>query len=123
MTPALEGLLGARPDYAAGLARIEVALREQQALDPVLLDLCRDRIRSLLGAPGPGLPDRPLRADERACLDLAEQIYVDATGVSDELVAATEAAIGHDGFVVLSYACGLFETTARAELLVEGSAP
>jgi hypothetical protein len=54
----------------------------------------------------------------RACLGYAEQLLIDAQEVSDGQAAEVVAAIGEGGFLVLTYACGLFETTQRARLLV-----
>lgn len=132
----LVDVLGHRRDYADGLARIERELWLQRAIDPAVLELCRLRIRSLLGiAVTPndeiaGLNPRNVATlhqwpsapsftpHERVCLDLAEQILIDATGVTDERAEQAIEVIGRDAFVVLAYACGLFETMARADLVL-----
>jgi alkylhydroperoxidase family enzyme len=129
-----------RPEYAAALEAVETALWRQQAIDPALLVLCQYRISGLLGAapavllgqPDPAalgvedqlavLPrwptDPAFGPTERTCLSYAEQLLLDASGVTDEQAAEVVAAVGQDGFVVLTYACGLFETRLRAELVL-----
>lgn len=132
----LVDVLGHRRDYADGLARIVGELWRQQAIDPAVLELCRLRIRSLLGIDATpnddiaGLdpakvamlhrwPSAPsFTPHDRVCLDLAEQLLMDATGVSDERAGQAIEVIGRDAFVVLAYACGLFETMARADLVL-----
>jgi alkylhydroperoxidase family enzyme len=130
-----------RPRYAAALRSVEVELWRQDVLDPVTLELCRLRIAQLLGC-APALEDRTPEAltgglDEtvvsvlskwpeddhfdprlRTCLGYAEQVLLDAQGVSEGQAADVVAAIGEDGFLVLTYACGLFETTQRARQLI-----
>ncbi|MGD9793534.1 MAG: carboxymuconolactone decarboxylase family protein [Acidimicrobiia bacterium] len=138
----LDRVVNHRPDYADAMRSVDAAIWSQRALDLGVLELCRLRIAQLLGAPH-GVdnvrsearpyvtdeqitrlsqwPDDPVfTADQRACLAHAEQLLIDATGVDDASAATVMAAVGHDGFVVLSYACGFFETTTRAALVVEG---
>ena len=43
---------------------------------------------------------------------------MDAQEVSDELCSAVIDEVGEGGFLVLTYACGLFETTQRARLVL-----
>lgn len=52
----------------------------------------------------------------RACLGYAEQLLVDAQSIADEDADRVIDAVGQGGFLVLTYACGLFETTQRARL-------
>jgi alkylhydroperoxidase family enzyme len=54
----------------------------------------------------------------RACLEYAEELLIDAQGVQDEQARTAIAEIGEGGFLVLTYACGLFETTQRARLML-----
>lgn len=54
----------------------------------------------------------------RACLGYAEQLLLDAQEVTDEQAGAVIDGIGEAGFLVLTYACGLFETTQRARLVL-----
>jgi alkylhydroperoxidase family enzyme len=130
-----------RPEYGAALRAVESALWAQDAIDPVALELCRLRIAQLLRctdafaertpiAVAAGLDDDMVSvlprwstderfdARQRACLGYAEQLLIDAQGVTDEHAAAVIAAIGEGGFLVLTYGCGLFETTQRARLVL-----
>ncbi len=120
---------------------VDVAIWEQDVLDPVVLELCRLRIAQLLGAEAAlrerspaalaagldeaavaELPSWPsserFDARLRACLGHAEQVLIDAQGVSDGQAAEVVAAIGEGGFLVLTYACGFFETTQRARIVL-----
>jgi len=130
-----------RPRYAAVLADIEDALWQQEAVSPLLLELCRLRIAQLLGcdvalvhrtpqAVAAGLDeslvtslsqwptDARFSGQARVCLGYAERLLMDAQGVSDEEADRVIDAVGQGGFLVLAYACGLFETTQRARLIV-----
>jgi alkylhydroperoxidase family enzyme len=134
-------IVGHRPRYAAALADIEAALWQQEVVSPVLLELCRLRIAQLLGcsvalvhrtpqAVAAGLDeslvsslshwptDARFSGPERICLAYAEQLLMDAQGVSDEEADRVIDAVGQGGFLVLAYACGLFETTQRARLMI-----
>ena len=130
-----------RPEYGAALRAVETELWAQDVLDPVSLELCRLRIAQLLRCDGAlaertpaavaaGLDegmvaalsrwatDDRFDARRRACLGYAEQLFIDAQGVTDEQAAAVIATIGEGGFLVLTYGCGLFETTQRARLVL-----
>jgi alkylhydroperoxidase family enzyme len=106
----------------------------------VTLELCRLRIAQLIGgeeAFAYRTPEAVAGLDEtlvavlsqwptdarfdrrlRTCLGYAEQLLLDASGVSDDQAAEVVDAVGEGGFLVLTYACGLFETTQRAERLL-----
>ena len=136
-----ERIASHRPRYAAVLGEIEAALWQQDAVSPLLLELCRLRIAQLLGcgvafvhrtpqAVAAGLDeslvsslsqwptDARFSGQARVCLGYAEQLLMDAQGVSDEEADRVIEAVGQGGFLVLAYACGLFETTQRARLIV-----
>jgi alkylhydroperoxidase family enzyme len=136
-----EWIVSQRPRYAAALADIETALWQQEAIAPLLLELCRLRIAQLLGcevalvhrtpeAVSAGLDknlvsslsrwptDTRFSDQQRVCLGYAEQLLIDAQGVTDEEAGRVIDAIGQGGFLVLTYACGLFETTQRARLTI-----
>jgi alkylhydroperoxidase family enzyme len=137
-----DDVVGARADYAAALRDIERALWAQELVSPVVLELCRLRIAQILGcatalehrtpqAAGldealvgalPGWATDP-RFDRRTrdCLGYAEQLLIDAQGVEDDQAQAVIDAIGEGGFLVLTYACGLFETTQRARILLNAT--
>jgi alkylhydroperoxidase family enzyme len=136
-----DDVVGARPEYAAALRDIEDAIWDQTLVSPTILELCRLRIAQILGC-GAALEYRTPQAladsfDEtlvqslklwptstrfdrrlRACLGYAEQLLIDAQDVSDELCRAVIDEVGEGGFLVLTYACGLFETTQRARLVL-----
>jgi alkylhydroperoxidase family enzyme len=136
-----DDVVGARPEYAAALRDIEDAIWTQTLVSPTILELCRLRIAQILGCtvaleyrtpraltdrfdealvdsltlwPTSGRFDRRMRA----CLGYAEQLLIDAQEVSDELCSAVIDEVGDGGFLVLTYACGLFETTQRARLVL-----
>ena len=136
-----ERVVNHRPRYAAALKAVESALWAQQALDPVTLELCRLRIAQLLGAQAAlahrtpeavaaGLDEETVSAlsrwpdDDRfdarlrECLGYAEQLLLDAQGVTDEQAERVVSSIGEGGFLVLTYGCGVFETTQRARIVV-----
>jgi alkylhydroperoxidase family enzyme len=136
-----DDIVDADADYAAALRDIDDALRAQDLISPVVLEMCRLRIAQILGcaaalerrtpeATAAGL-DETLVASlarwtaasgfdsrTRTCLEYAEQLLIDAQGVGDEQAQAVIAEIGEGGFLVLTYACGLFETTQRARLVL-----
>jgi alkylhydroperoxidase family enzyme len=134
-------VVGARSAYAAALRDVEDAVWAQDLVSATILELCRLRIAQILGcaaALGHRTPealaagfDEALvdslarwptdsRFDNRtrACLGYAEQILIDAQEVSDEQARVVIDALGEGGFLVLTYACGLFETTQRGRLVL-----
>jgi alkylhydroperoxidase family enzyme len=136
-----ERVVNHRPEYAVALRAVEDALWAQDAVDPIVLELCRLRIAQLLGssdelarrtptAIAAGLDEATVSelrqwptserfdARLRTCLGYAEQVLLDAQGVSDEQAAAVIAAMGDGGLLVLTYACGFFETNARARIVL-----
>lgn len=136
-----DDVVGARTEYAEALRDIEDALWAQDLVSPAVLEMCRLRIAQILGcaaalerrtpaATAAGLDetlvaslarctsDPGFDSQIRACLEYAEQLLIDAQGVGDEQARAVIAEIGEGGFLVLTYACGLFETTQRARLVL-----
>lgn len=137
-------VVGARAEYAAALRDIEDALWGQDLVSPVILELCRLRIAQILGCAA-ALEHRTPQAvaadfDEtlvdsltrwptepcfdsraRTCLGYAEQILIDAQEVDDEQARAVITEMGEGGFLVLTYACGLFETIQRAHLVLDAT--
>ena len=139
-----DDIVGARADYAAALREIERAVWAQELVSPVVLELCRLRIAQILGcatalehrtpqavtagldeALVEALPEWPTdpRFDRRTrdCLGYAEQLLIDAQGVDDDQARGVIDALGEGGFLVLTYACGLFETTQRARILLNAT--
>jgi alkylhydroperoxidase family enzyme len=110
----------------------------QDQVAPELLELCRLRIAQMLGADASlTAPPVVVALDttrlaqlrqwptsdafterDRVALGFAEQLVVDAQGVSDEQAASVIATMGDGGFLVLTYACGFFETTQRASIVL-----
>lgn len=111
------------------------------ASDPVLLELCRVRMATLLDFPAEcarrttraraagltddalaDLPRWPTSAQfgerERACLAFAEQFVLDAKGVTDELVTAITAHLGPEGCYAFVQALSMIETFLRACLVL-----
>ena len=136
-----DDIVGARADYAAALRDVDDALWTQDLVSPVILEMCRLRVAQILGctaaferrtpeATAAGLDetlvaslarwtaDPSFDSRTRACLEYAEQLLVDARGVDDEQARDVITEIGEGGFLVLTYACGLFETTQRARLVL-----
>ena len=121
-----------RPAYAAAFHEVLDAIWDQDVVDATTLELCRLRIAQMLGAtPTPERVDADtftalsrwptddrFDARMRVALGYAEQVLLDAQGVTDEHAATVIDALGEPGFLVLTYACGVFETTQRAELVL-----
>ncbi len=130
--PLLAVAAARRPRYGAALDEVVASLWDQDALDASTLDLCRIRIGELLGArPTPIFADPQLSLDVamwptderfdrrlRIVLGYAEQVLFDAQLVTDDVARDVIDAVGEAGFLVLTYACGLFETTQRAEMIL-----
>lgn len=134
----LDRVAGLRPAYAEALREVEAAVWGQDQVEPELLELCRLRIAQVLGAdesltraPVDVARDDALVAQlrqwptaasftdrQRVALGFAEQLVVDTQGVSDEQAAQVIATLGDGGFLVLTYACGFFETTQRASIVL-----
>ena len=104
-----------RPDAAHAL---DEALEQAYAADPDgLLDLCRARVRTLLGgsldSDDPrlrsvsGYATSDLFSDtERLAIEFAEQYVLDVANMPDELVAALRDRLGTEG--VYAFAMGLY---------------
>jgi alkylhydroperoxidase family enzyme len=128
----LEAAAALRPAYGAALDQVVAAVWEQEVIDVATLELCRIRIGQLLGAApvatrvdpelAAALPrwpvDERFDARLRTVLGFAEQVLFDAQDVSDEQAREVIDVVGEDGLLVLTYACGIFETTQRAELIL-----
>jgi alkylhydroperoxidase family enzyme len=118
-------------------ALADVLTAAWDATDPVLLELCRLRMATLLAYPAeqvrrterarnagldeakvaelPSWPTSPrIDARERACLALAEQFVIDANGVTDEQVAEVTAHLGPGGCYAFVQALSVVETFQRA---------
>ena len=105
------------------------------ALPVGVLELCRLRIATLLGDPGPARlrtdapaaaleakvaalsrwPDAEVFDDtDRACLAFAEQFVLDVQGITADVAAPVVAAVGGRGYTTLVLGCGMAEALARS---------
>jgi alkylhydroperoxidase family enzyme len=138
----VDRLVNHRPEYAAAMRDVDSAIWSQSVMDAVVLELCRLRVAQLLGASISFERSRPeaqraglteahvsrlahwptdpaFSPRQRVCLGHCEQMLIDAAEIDDAHAAVVIAEIGSDGYAVLSYACGFFETTQRAELILD----
>lgn len=111
-------VLAAHPDVATHLGEANTAAWD--AVDPVLLELCRVRVAMLLGceteraartpaATAAGLDEATIAElaqwptsarygpRERACLAFTEHFVIDVATLSDDLAADVAAHLGHQG--------------------------
>lgn len=142
----LDAVLARRPVVAARLQALVAGLWTHPAVPPDVVELCRLRIATLLGAAGEscirhaaardaGLDERRIAAlpawpgdpgfssAERAALALAEQATLDPHGVEPVQRAAVAAAFGDAGLVVLLQAVTVHEGLARLRLLLAPNPP
>lgn len=141
----LAQLVELRPGLSADHQRMQAALWTLQQPSPVTLELCRLRIAHLVGAASEvarrtpeavaaGLTEARIAAlsawptdqgcteEERASLALAEQVAMDAHGVTEDDVHRGRTALGDEGLVALMIGLAVFEGTARAAAIL-GAAP
>lgn len=130
-----DSLLDLRPNLAADHHRI---LEEvwNGAVDPTLLELCRLRTASLLGAAtaqtertpaavAVGLDEGKIAAlaawpsddrfteTERACLSYAEQFVIDVHGITMEQTDAAASRLGPPGMITFTTALAMWELGHR----------
>jgi alkylhydroperoxidase family enzyme len=133
----LDAVLSDRPAVASHLADLERAA--WSAVDPVLLELCRVRIATLLGctdeaqsrspeaiarglddttvADLPSWPTSPrFGPRERACLAFCEQFVIDVAGMDDDLAFAVADHLGPQGLADLTAALLVMEQRQRLRL-------
>jgi alkylhydroperoxidase family enzyme len=137
----LEQVLGLRPELLADLKRFHALFWMDGRVDPVLLELCRLRIASLLGctsetnvryepARRAGLGETKVAAlsrwptapdftpAERACLAFAEAFVIDVHSIDDELAAAVSEHLSPPAMVALTEALAVFEGFMRFRLVL-----
>ena len=131
------GVLADHPDVLDAFEQLgEAAWR---TVDPVLLELCRLRVATLLGCDAaldgrteaaraagldeatvaalPAWPTSPLFGPaERACLAFTEQFVVDVAGMDDAVAAAVVEELGPDGFRTFVTALLVVEQRQRLHL-------
>jgi len=122
-------LLQSRPQLATRFGHFQAAFSDQQLVPERLLAICRARIDALHRLPAVRSPN--LNADDQtllaagdfsalsrtevAALKLAEQLVIDAHGVTDEQVGELGKALGEPGAVTLLTAIALFDSNARMQ--------
>lgn len=140
-----ERALGLRPELLADLKRFHALFWTDGRVDPVLLELCRLRIASLLGCASelrvryeparraglgeekiaalPRWPSAPeFSAAERACLAFAEAFVIDVHSIDDALAAAVTEHLSPAEMVAFTEALAVFDGFARFRLAL-GLAP
>lgn len=132
-TTTRDELLDLRPELAAEHRAVLDAIWSGP-VPPRTLELCRLRTAMLLqdhvalaerspqahglddtviGAIGSWLTDERFTEADRACLSLSEQYVIDVHGLTDDMVARVNDAIGPDGVVTLTTALALWELSHR----------
>ncbi|MEW6267741.1 MAG: hypothetical protein AB1689_00420 [Thermodesulfobacteriota bacterium] len=134
----VERLLDLTP-AAASLRAYRDAVWRDAATDPLLLELCRQRLGRLLGLDPRGMKPHPLAVaagltpellDElprwptssrfserqRAALEFAEQWLLDPSGMTDEHCARLRAALGDQPCAAFTMGLALVEALLRFEL-------
>lgn len=134
-----DGVAAMFPDAADSVTRLHRVIWEQG--DPVVLELCRLRVATLLEfevglrirsaqAQAAGLaeskieslnlwPTSPLFSErERACLALAEQLLMDASGMTDEIVGDVLEHLSPSECYALVQAVSAMETLQRGCLVL-----
>jgi len=120
VTPELAEMLAARPQLAEKFQHFQNAFHEEGALDLRVLELCRARIDALhgVGAEIDGQFDA-LTDTEQQALSLAEQLAIDAHGVSDQQVAALTSVLGEAATVSLLTAVSMHDAGIRLQKVLE----
>jgi alkylhydroperoxidase family enzyme len=139
---AFERALGLRPELLADLKRFHALFWSEGRLDPVVLELCRIRIASVLGcvsqtgvryeparraglgdekiAALPRWPSAPeFSAKERACLAFAEAFVMDVHSIDDALAAAVSEHLSPAEMVAFTEALAVFDGFARFRLVLD----
>jgi AhpD family alkylhydroperoxidase len=124
------------PDARERFQDLHEALYDEEKVDPVLVELCRLRVNQIIGcdaelevrtpaAMGAGLteetiaelrqwPSSPRFGEtERAVLGLAEQIVIDASGVSVDDVVEVRKHLSDPEVTALAVAVAMFDANAR----------
>jgi alkylhydroperoxidase family enzyme len=138
---AFERALGLRPELLEDFKRFHALFWTEGRLDPVILELCRLRIATLLGcvsetrvryeparraglgedkiAALPRWPSAPgFTPAERACLAFAEAFVVDVRSIDDELAAAVSEHLTPPEMVAFTEALAVFDGFARFRLVL-----
>lgn len=109
--------LAGRPDLRSGIDKL-FALVEDGRFDPVILDLCRRRVGTLLRCPnhaGPIPPRAQLDVRQLACVDFAEAFVLDHHGITDEQAALLTRHLSDAETVALTTALAIYDGFCRVE--------
>lgn len=135
----LDRVFGLRPDAYARFREMYAGLWDASAIDPVVLELCRLRIATVLGCDAerairytdasdagltearvamlPRWPDDPVfSAGERSAIEFAEQYVIDPHGLTDEHFAALHREFDEPALATLSLAVAMFDALTRMRL-------
>jgi alkylhydroperoxidase family enzyme len=113
------GVLALRPDATRRAAELEAAVREDDRLDPRIVELVRRRVAHVLGLPGAVFDPTDVRtAHETAALDFAEQYVVDPSGVTDEQAARLNELFDEPALTSLTFAVAVYDAMARVQLVL-----
>jgi alkylhydroperoxidase family enzyme len=136
-----EEALGLRPELLADLKCFHALFWSDGRIDPVLLELCRLRIASVLGCSSearvryeparlaglreekiaalPRWPTAPdFTAAERACLAFAEAFVIDVHSIDDDLAAAVTEHLSPAEMVAFTEALAVFDGFMRFRLVL-----
>jgi alkylhydroperoxidase family enzyme len=138
---AFERALGLRPDLLSDVKRFHALFWQDGRIDPVVLELCRLRIASLLRCESelraryeparragltegkiaaltawPKAPD--FTARERACLAFAEAFVMDVHSIDDDLAAAVTEHLSPAEMVAFTEALAVFDGFMRFRLVL-----
>ena len=129
--PRLVAALAGRPLLAQKFQHFQNAFHEEGVLDARLLELCRARIDALHGLKPSTLLDADSRQQiaagqfdsfthlEQQALGAAEQLAIDAHGVTDAQVAELNAALGEAATVSLLTAASMHDASIRLQQVLE----
>ena len=113
-----DSVFGLRPDLYAAYREFADVFYTHNLLDPLVLDLCRQRVEALLrGAPRASATD--LTDAQRACVTLAEQFVLDPHGVTPQQRTAVTEHFGEAGLVALVEALAVFDGFTRFRSILE----
>ena len=124
---ALRSMLSGRADLAAKFQNFQNAYHEEGLLDAHLLELCRARIDVLHGVESettldPALAEliahgsfASLAVHEQHALSVAEQLAIDAHGVTDQQVSQLNNMLGEAATVTLLTAVSMHDARIRLQ--------
>jgi len=121
VTPELQKMLAGRALLADKFQHFQNVFHEEGALDTDLLELCRARVDVLHGLRSTPVEDtaRVFSQQERQALDVAEQLAIDAHGLSDEQISALNSSLGEAAAVSLLVAVSMHDASIRLQRVLE----